>query len=70
MTRNRSMCHAILGTLLTAAIAAPVSAQQISEARIKELVQQAAARVAASTSLEVAPPSSSSAASPKLLRVT
>ena len=47
MTRNRSMCHAILGTLLTAAIAAPASAQQISEARIQELVRQAAERVAA-----------------------
>ena len=37
MTRNRSMYYAILETVLTNAIAAPVNAQQISEARIKEL---------------------------------
>ena len=71
MTRNRSMYYAILGTVLTGAIAAPVNAQQISEARIKELVQQAAERVASGQTAQApAAPAAQAAASRPTLRMT
>jgi outer membrane protein len=70
MTRNRSIWMLTAALALTG-IAAPARAQQVSETRIRELITQAAARVATGNLVtDVQPPTTSAAGQPPVVRIT